>query len=134
MKNFIFRAIYIVALFLASGFMGNAQVQWQKSYGGSLYESANSILQTKDGGYIVLGLDSSCDGDVVRPCGGSNDVWVVKLTSTGTIQWQKSYGGSGDEEAYQIIQTKDGGYALAAITFSPDVPGFHGASDAWILR
>lgn len=134
MKNHSRRALYLFALFFAFTFKVNAQIQWEKSFGGTLYESANSVIQTSDGGYAVFGVDSSCDGDVVRPCLGSYDLWVVKLSSSGTIQWQKSFGGSADEEGYQIIQTTDGGYALAAITFSPDVTGFHGASDAWVLK
>jgi hypothetical protein len=134
MKILTIKKKYLIILFVACTFKIDAQIQWAKSYGGSLYESANSIIQTSDGGYAVFGIDSSCDGDVVRPCAGSNDLWVVKLSSAGIIQWEKSYGGSADEEGYQIIQTTDGGYALAAITFSADVPGFHGASDGWVLK
>jgi hypothetical protein len=135
MKKIFCKSLYISTLFILFSVKVTAQIQWEKSYGGSLYETANSIIQTNDGGYIVFGQDSSCDGDIVRACGGSYDLWIVKLSSAGVIQWQKSLGGSGDEEAYQIIQTKDKGYALAAITFSSNVPGYKGGgSDAWVLK
>jgi hypothetical protein len=135
MKKNIFKTLLVGALFFYLGPQVNAQILWEKSYGGTLYENANSIIQTKDGGYIAFGQDSSCDGDCVRTCGGKYDLWVVKLSASGIIQWQKSFGGNGDEEAYQIIQTKDKGYAMAAITFSPNVAGYRGGgSDAWVLK
>jgi hypothetical protein len=43
------------------------------------------------------------------------DYWIVKLSNIGTIEWQKSLGGTNDEEAYSIQQTTDGGYIVAGI-------------------
>jgi len=74
--------------------------EWQKTYGGSESESARSIQQTSDGGYVVAGF-------------GSGDFLVLKLASDGTIEWQKGYGGSGSEIAHSIQQTSDGGYIVA---------------------
>ena len=135
MKNYIYKLLLTGLSLILLNLKVIAQIVWEKSYGGSLYENANSIIQTKDGGYVVFGQDSSCNGDIVRACGGKYDLWVLKLSATGAIQWQKSFGGSGDEEGYQIIQTKDKGYAMAAITFSPNLPGYKGGgSDAWVLK
>ena len=83
--------------------------QWAITYGGSGDDRANSIQQTSDGGYIIAG--GTCSFGI-----GNYDYWVLKLNSDGTIVWQKTYGGDGDQNAYSIQQTSDGGYILAGYT------------------
>jgi hypothetical protein len=113
-------------------------LQWQKSLGGSDGEFATSIQQTQDGGYIVAGISNSNNGDVTGHHGtnANPDYWVVKLDSSGTIQWQKSLGGSGDDRAFSIQQTSDAGYIVAGWTWSTDgdVTGHHGTYDYWIVK
>ena len=114
----------------------STNIEWQKALGGTNLDFSRSIQQTTDGGYIVAGATKSNDGDVYGNHGGS-DFWVVKLASTGTIQWQKTLGGTNFEFAYSIQQTTDGGYILAGNTNSNDgdVFGLHGgASDAWVVK
>lgn len=120
-------------------------LQWKKALGGSGNDLAQSIQQTTDGGYIVFGYSTSNDGDV----SGNNgyvDYWIVKLNSTGTIQWQKSLGGTGQEGynnipnevdgAHSIQQTTDGGFILAGYSKSNDgdVSGNHGNFDYWVVK
>lgn len=64
-------------------------IQWQKCLGGTDAEDPYSIRQTFDGGYIVTGYSDSNNGNIIGNNGGF-DYWVVKLTSTGLIQWQQS--------------------------------------------
>ncbi|WPO91524.1 T9SS type A sorting domain-containing protein [Chryseobacterium sp. HR92] len=110
-------------------------LQWQKSLGGSFYDSANSIQQTADGGYIVAGESSSADGDVTGNH-GNPDYWIVKLDISGNIQWQKSLGGTNEDRANSVRQTADGGYIIAGESDSTDgnVTGNHGNSDYWIVK
>lgn len=110
-------------------------VQWQKSLGGTYEEVGYSIIQTSDGGYAIAGTNNSNDGDVTGNH-GFIDAWVIKLNSSGTLLWQKSYGGTEYDVIYSIRQTTDGGYILAGQTGSNDgnVTGFHGFYDAWILK
>lgn len=110
-------------------------IEWQKCFGGSNDDEARSIQQTTDGGYIVAGNSLSDDGDVTENHGG-RDFWVVKLDSTGNIEWQKSYGGSNDDGAHFIRQTEDGGYIIAGNSESNDgdVTGNHGEGDFWIVK
>jgi uncharacterized delta-60 repeat protein len=95
-------------------------VSWQKAYGGSSEDKASSIQQTADGGYIVAGHTQSFGA-------GSSDFWVLKLTSDGTVSWQKAYGSSSEDTASSIQQTTDGGYIVA---------GTHPANygDFWVLK
>lgn len=110
-------------------------LQWQKTYGGSGREYANSIRNTNDGGYIVTGRTASTDGDVTANHGG-NDYWVIKLNATGNIQWQKTFGGSGEDISRQIENTADGGYVITGYSNSADgdVTGNHGDYDYWIIK
>ncbi len=100
---------------------GSGNIQWQKSLGGSDRDGAESIQQTTDGGYIVAGYTESNDGDVLgNHYHGQEDYWIVKLDGSGTIQWQKSFGGSENEGAESIQQTADGGYIVAGSARSND--------------
>lgn len=107
---------------------GTGLIQWQKCLGGTGADYAFDVEQTSDGGYVVLGVTSSNDGDVIGNHGAS-DYWVVKLNSTGLIQWRKTLGGAFGDYAYSIVQTVDGGYVVAGYTFSSngDVTINHGA-------
>jgi len=114
---------------------GSGSILWQKSLGGSDLESAESIQQTTDGGYIVAGTTRSNDGDVSGNHGGS-DYWIVKLDGSGTIQWQKSLGGSENEGAESIQQTFDEGYIVAGSARSNDgdFSGNNGIHDFCIVK
>jgi hypothetical protein len=113
----------------------SGDIQWQKALGGSGEDFAQSIRQTTDGGYIIAGATQSNDGDVLDNDGGQ-DIWLVKLTGEGVIQWQKTLGGTQAEWANTIQQTSDGGYIVAGFTWSNngDVSGVHGYNDFWIVK
>jgi uncharacterized delta-60 repeat protein len=111
--------------------------EWDKTYGGSGYDFAFSIQQTSDGGYLVAGDTYSSDGDISDGNNGAYDFWILKLNSDGTKVWDKTYGGSGDEYAFSIQQTSDGGFVVAGYTTSSDgdiTDGNNGAKDFWILK
>ena len=110
-------------------------MQWQKTFGGTNLERAFCIRQSTDSGYIICGIATSSNGDVTGNH-GNNDVWLVKINNSGTIQWQKSFGGSLQDDGYNVQQTIDGGYIISGATFSNDgdVTGLHGAADAWLLK
>lgn len=85
------------------------EIEWQKTYGGSRLDVAYSIQQTFDGGYIVAGETESFGA-------GNKDMWILKLSILGNIEWQRMYGGGQNEEASSIQQTVDGGYIVAGFT------------------
>ncbi len=95
------------------------KLKWQKTYGGTKDDFANSIQQTFDGGYIVAGSTASGDGDVTNN-NGKDDYWVLKLDAAGNLEWQKTFGSTNDDQAYSIQQTSDSNYIVAGYT---DVTG-----------
>lgn len=96
------------------------EIEWEKTYGGNNYETAYSIDQTSDNGYIVAGLTASADGDITEAF-GYEDIWVIKLDANGNLQWQKSYGSSENERVWEIQQTTDGGYVMAGYGWFSDL-------------
>ncbi len=110
-------------------------LEWEKALGGTGDDEARSIIQTSDGGYIVVGFSNSTDGDVTGNHGGYDD-WIVKLSSVGAIEWEKSFGGTLDEQAFEVKQTNEGGYIVSGYAFSGDgdVTGHHGGQDYWIIK
>ena len=113
----------------------DGDIEWEKCLGGSNDENAYSIQQTTDGGYIVAGTTESNDGDVSEN-NGNTDYWIVKLNTSGAIEWEKSLGGDSYEEVYSIQQTEDGNYIIAGSSKSTndDVSGNHGNFDYWIVK
>jgi hypothetical protein len=109
--------------------------QWERTYGGSGYDYAYSVKHTADGGYICAGYSESTDGDIAFNH-GAGDYFVFKTDNAGTLQWEKTYGGSGNESAQCIRPTADGGYILCGYTESSDgdVSGYHGNGDCWIIK
>ncbi len=128
----------LVIYFTVQSIIAQPSITWQKTYGGSLHEYTWKTIPTADGGYAFVGFSDSNDGDVLSESNGGTDLWVAKITSTGTIQWSKLFGGTGDEEGHDIMQTADNGFLVTGYTGSSDgdVVGHHGTSsnDFWVLK
>ncbi|MFC7774004.1 T9SS type A sorting domain-containing protein [Flavobacterium sp. GCM10027622] len=122
---------------------------WQKTYGGSGMDLLQSVKATSDGGYILAGISTSGkNGDKLYACQGSTDYWIVKIDNAGGIQWQNTIGGNGQEKLSSIVQTADGGYAIAGSSSSakskPDANGViashlkkedsKGGLDFWMVK
>ena len=100
----------------------SGNMQWNKTYGGEKWDSSSSVVQTGDGGYALAGYTHSY--------GVSSDFWLVKTDSAGDVLWSKTYGGGGGDSANSLVQTADGGYALAGETASFGA----GINDFWLVK
>ncbi|MBW2975414.1 hypothetical protein KY366_06865 [Candidatus Woesearchaeota archaeon] len=80
----------------------DGNMQWNKTFGGSMYDSGYSVQQTSDGGYIIGGYTGSF---------GVN-FYLVKTYPNGEIQWNKTFGGSDAYVGRSVQQTSDGGYII----------------------
>ena len=90
-------------------FDGNGNLQWNKTYGGSMDDIGQSLAQTNDGGFILTGYAMSSDGDASHN-EGFHDNWILKLDAQGNMEWESSYGFSGHDHSYDIIEASQGGY------------------------
>lgn len=113
----------------------NGIKEWSNYYGGTFTDTAYDAIQTNDSGYIVVGSSDSGDVDVSNTK-GAYDFWVIKLSETGAIIWEKSFGGDQVDEARSISQTADGNYLVVGDTRSAnlDVSQNNGAADLWIIK
>ncbi|MBL4657321.1 MAG: hypothetical protein JKX73_04920, partial [Flavobacteriales bacterium] len=82
-------------------------VVWSKTYGGGFFESwsANDVIQTLDGGYLLTGAH---DGDAL----------LIKTDALGVEQWSMEYGGGDSDWGNMVKQTSDGGYIVAGGSYS----------------
>ena len=88
-------------------FDSDKSIEWVKNYGGSKDDRGQSVVEVFGIGYAILGYSMSSDGDASNN-EGFHDNWVILIDSKGNIIWEKSYGFSGHDHAYNIIRTKDG--------------------------
>ncbi len=100
--------VYVIKLD-ASG-----NIQWTRTVGGTDWDYGRRIVQTADGGYIVLGATRSFGQNP----GVSFDVYLIRLDANGNLLWTKTIGGTGDDRGNDIILTSDGGYVIVGVTNS----------------
>ncbi len=101
-------------------------IEWSQTYGGIEDDGEFHLVylvQTVDGGYTIAANTRSFGA-------GFSDCWLIRVDSSGNMEWNQTYGGEDGDRVYSLIQTADGGYALAGRTWSFDV----GASDSWLIK
>lgn len=89
----------------------NGILQWQRAYGGPDSDVGYCIIQTRDGGYLIVGLTHSFGV-------GASDIYVVKTNATGETLWTTTWGGAGEDWGRSAVQTEDDGYLIVGSTFS----------------
>lgn len=116
-------------------------VEWDKGFGGSQDEKALSVINVSDGGYLITGHTKSNNGDFTNVgFKGNIDIFVMKLDSSGNIEWIKCYGGSGYEVGFNAIENSEGNFLIAGSTYnsgsSGDLAGTssRGWTDALIIK
>ena len=82
---------------------------WVKTFGGNEEDFGYSVIQTSDGGYILVGFTVSFGS-------GNKDVWIIKTDSQGNEEWNKTYGGSEREIGFAVEQTSDDGFIITGLT------------------
>lgn len=130
--KFYFSFLFICTFFLP---ISSQEIEWHKNYGGTNDEGPAHAVQTPDNDFIIVGGSLSNDIDVSENK-GSEDLWIFKIDDQGEMIWERTYGGSQVDRAYQIIATNDGNYLIAGHTSSSngDVSNFYGIIDFWLLK
>ena len=117
----------------------NGKKQWEKRYGGNEDDYLNRVIQTQEGGYLLAGSSySGKSGDKSEASRGDRDYWLVKVDAQGNKEWDKAYGGSGQDELQKVVQLASGEYVLGGSSGSP-VSGdqtqlSQGFTDLWLVK
>jgi len=109
--------------------------EWTKYFGGNLSDDPFGVVETNSGNFILVGASDSADVDISNNK-GSYDFWVVSISSTGNLIWEKNFGGTQIDEAQDIIKTTDNNFIIVGNTRSDDidVSANNGDSDVWIIK
>lgn len=105
-------------------------VEWNKTIPLSRSDFLTSITITSDGGFALAGGKdfSSVTNNINSLNGKGIDFWLIKTDKYGNIEWNNTYGGSWHESASALVNTADGGYALAGYTWSFEPNGY------WLVK
>jgi hypothetical protein len=122
MKKVLLYAIIIVVTLPVFTFAQAPDTLWTKTFGGSADDYASAVLQTNEGGYIIVGTTHSFGA-------GAGDTWLIRTNLSGDTIWTKTYGTGYPETAGDIQPTVDGGYVIAGSGYAP--PGY---IVGWIMK
>ena len=96
---------------------------WDRTFGGADWDAAQALTALPDGGFALAGWTRSKGA-------GAGDAWVLGLDATGGLVWERTFGGSGHDEALWVTALPDGGLAGAGWTTAKGA----GGADAWVIR
>lgn len=108
----------------AARFSSSGELLWEKKFGGSQTDALHSALELPDGELLLVGFTRSHNEK------HQADIWLIKLTAKGDVLEEKTFGGQKFEKGRKILQTRDGGFAIAGFTLSKGM----GKSDVWLLK
>jgi Secretion system C-terminal sorting domain/Beta-propeller repeat len=130
---------FFASLFITSfSFSQSPGIQWQQTLGTKYWDGFSKIIKTSDGGVLAVGYKSRDTADYW-------DVWAVKKNAEGINEWEKTFGGTSDDGAYDVLQMSDGSFIISGIVSSAEIPGHHGLDttitndegskrDIWVLK
>ncbi len=99
------------------------ETTWTNTFGGLTDDYGSSMIQTNDDGYVIAGATTSLGA-------GNADIWLIKTDSTGSHQWNQTFGGANDDQGAFLTLTSDGGYAITGYTNSSGA----GGADVWLIK
>jgi hypothetical protein len=114
--------LFVLLSFPILSCVGASSQMWSQTYGGAEDDTVYALVKTSDGGYALAGSTKSFFV-------GNEFFWLVKTDKYGTVQWNQSYGKSISDTAYALVETSDGGLALAGGVW-PSV----GVADFWLVK
>lgn len=110
---------------------------WEKTFGGGLEDYMNDIIQTSDGGYLMVGGTLSLERDISGAGQGFLDFLVIKIDGAGRQVWEKGFGGNSYDVAFSALEniSKTGFYIVGESSSSNGQIGNSlGEKDGIILR
>ena len=102
---------------------GEGSEIWHSLYGGTNSDEGTYLSEVSGGGFIISGSSKSYGN------GNWNDMWLVKISTGGSMEWQKTFGGSYDETGHYVHEKTEGGYMIVGSTESFG----QGLFDIWVI-
>ena len=102
----------------------SGNTSWYKTYGSVRDERGNWVQETEDGGFIITGSMRTFSQN------NNNQLYLIKTGPSGQIEWEKTFGGSGESTGNCVKQTTDGGYIVVGETTSFGT----GSSDVYLVK
>jgi hypothetical protein len=100
----------------------DGNILFEKTYGGSLVETGEQIIATKDGHLMLIGTTTSAGN-------GMKDMHVMKITEQGDLLWETTFGGALDDTPNSIIETSKNEFCIAGTSKSFGT----GANDIYLV-
>lgn len=112
---------------------------WDKCFGGDQIDNLLSVIPIENGAYLLGGVSTSgISGNKTEASRGGGDIWVIKMDSTGSVIWDKSFGGNSGESFSSMVSIGIGSYTLGGSTLSDKTGDVSqdskGATDYWIVK
>lgn len=113
----------------------NGNLEWHQNYGTTLLDGARTITLMPDGSYVLGCYSNGNNKDLIGGKGG-RDIWLIQISATGTIIRTKNFGGSSEDDVFDIKKYANDNWILTGSTGSinGDVSGNHGSTDAWVVK
>ncbi|PWH83055.1 T9SS C-terminal target domain-containing protein [Algibacter marinivivus] len=133
------KQLLLFFLLIYTSFYANAQIIWQNTIGGNSFDDVEDVIYTSDGGFLLVGVsESGISGDKSEANQGATDYWLVKTNNLGVVQWDKTFGGSGNDYPVTAIEALNGDFIIVGESDS-NVSGdksenSKGGYDFWIVR
>lgn len=110
-------------------------LEWDKTFGGPDYDLGSSVQETRDGGYIITGYNTTSsrldkNQSWLFSLAGLGRVYLIKTDSNGNKEWEKTFGGSRSDWGNSVLESRDGGYVIAGVTESYGA----GKQDVWLIK
>ena len=96
---------------------------WTQTFGGSATDYGRDVVVTDDSGCIIV-------GSTVSSGAGKEDLIVMSISSSGNLEWSKTYGGANSDEGWSVRKTRDGNIIVCGTTSSSGA----GYGDLWLLK
>ena len=116
----------------------NGNLLWEKTYGSNGDDECYSIVEADNGDFLLAGISFGSGFDKSSTSFGNYDYWLMRLDSSGNKIWDKTYGGSGEDECYDLVKLPNDFYVLVGESHSTisgnKTSARIGGSDFWVVK
>lgn len=121
----------------------SGDIQWERSYGFEGNDEGFSLIQTSDGGYFFGGVldftnsgGQGNDGLTRSAAHAGGEFWGTKVSSDGSLEFRRYFGGSKDDFCRGVVETPDGGFLMGGSSESIDfnIDNNKGQYDFWVMK